>query len=91
MLDSGLVYSPKKMGHAAMKADDDGKLSQDQHAARQKENKKLQISKKKKKCWPTSALAYQDAGSLSCKSRLILFFFVVAASQIGRKSYSPLK
>lgn len=37
------------MGHAAMKADDDGKLSQDQHAARQKENKKLQISKKKKK------------------------------------------
>lgn len=80
------------MGHAAMKADDDGKLSQDQHAARQKENKKLQISKKKKKkFWPTSALAYQDAGSLSCKSRLILFFFVVAASQIGRKSYSPLK
>lgn len=86
----GLVYSLEKIVHAAMKADDDGKLSKDQRAARQKENKKLQIYKKKK-CWPTSALAYQDAESLSCKSRLILFFVAVAASQIGRESYSPSK
>lgn len=67
MLDSGLAIAYRNRTYRN-KGRRDGKLSKDQHGAQLKENKKLQISKK---CRPTSALPYQNAGSLSCKSRLI--------------------
>ena len=67
MLDSGLATAYRN-GTYRNKGRRDGRLSKDQHGAQLKENKKLQISKKRRS---TSALSYQNTGSLSCKSRLI--------------------
>lgn len=63
--DSSLAIAYRNRTYSNKGGRDD-KLSKDQHGAQLKENKKLQISKKK--CLPTSA--YQKTGSLSCKSRL---------------------